>query len=208
MLPAVPGIIASQAARFATCVKAIFNGKGSSLLNVLPFVAPSFELTSDRPCLLALRGEWLWSLALSGTAAAAQFPTIWFGTGDTSIMVIEQLIIQSSTAQAVRIEATALAMPGVPAGVNFDDKRVNGGRFKGQGVFESNVGPVFALDRLEVNLAANVPFVFPCRYIAQGQRKDRSTPGHFRVQGQTAATNLIVSARGYGRQVEDSESGV
>lgn len=194
----------SQNGRFAALLKFMTGAKGAGMLDVLQLVSPSIELTTDRPDLLAFKGEFLYSTLSTGTAAAAQFPTVWLGTRDTAIMVVEQIILQSATAQKVRAKMVTTAMPGAPANVEFDDKRVLGGRFSGLHVFSSEAALTANPNRFQVSLTANVPLILPVKYIVTGQRVD-GTAANLQIQGETALTDLVVMSRGYGRTLEQSE---
>lgn len=196
----------SQTARFGTFLKAAFGSKGASLLDIIPFVAPSFELNTDRPDMLALKGEYIYDDLVTGTAAAAQFPTAWFGCANVGeIWVIEQLMIESSTAQIVIINSTVAAMPGATHQAQLDDKRVlSTNRIGAQTVFSSEAA-AFVANRHSFHVQANVPLIVPMKFITTVRRGPPASACNLTVQGQTALTNLVVTGRGYARVCDTNE---
>lgn len=200
----------TQVPRFGQFLSRVLNANGPAMLDVLPAMVPVLPMDTDRADLLACRDEFLFSSFDEGVASAAQFPTVWLGTSDSSILVLEQFTVQSSIAQRIRISTT----PNFPGAMNtaaqvlFDDTRLLAARFSGRHLFTSEailtVPPAL---RMKVNLAAGVPQTYSCRLVLTGFRKD-GTGSAFRIQGETAGvtSDLFVSARGYGRNIENSET--
>ncbi len=198
-----------QLLRFSLFWKKLLGLRTSNFLDVVEQLVPVVDLLSFQPDVYVLRGDDLWGGTREGTAIAAQFPTAWFGVQGVAneLMVIEQLLVQSATAQRVRVVSPGVAIPGAPTLLQNDDKRLTDIRFTGVGIFSSEAALLGTVDniRWHFNLAANVPQLLQLKYVAVNRvAQDGSTvPRPLAIQGETAATDIIVSARGYGRSVTD-----
>lgn len=185
--------------RFTDALQRLLSLRESTALDVLPDVMPVLPLIDAAdPEVYRLRGCKLVSGGIDVTAAAAQFPTAYFGvpaSNTNTLLVLRRFIVSVPVAQEVTF-VNGVAPGGGISGLLSDDRRETSTTIQTQRASVSEVASFGGARRLL--LPAGVPFVFDYPVVLD-------TGEWLAVQGQTAASRLVVIAMGYERTVQPAE---
>lgn len=187
--------------RWSDFVRTVTSLRESTELELLPDLMPVLLVNDPvAPELARARGERLITASISGTAAAAQFATLWVeNRAATNVLVVlRNIIIVSSVGQVVGMRSVASAAPGAPTTVQSDDDRDPGVSMATRMVFESAVASFVTATSRTFAIQGSVLTQVPIQQVI--------APGFsFQVQLQTANSDLRIMVQGYERVVTARE---